>query len=232
MNLSILQDSVKTMSSREMASLCQKPHDNVLKLIRNLIAGGVVNNTVPHNYVHEQNNQVYTEYLSNKRDSLVIVARLSPEFTAAVIDRWQALEAQVSAPAIPQSLSEALRLAADQAERIEQQQAQIAAIAPKAAALDVIDASIGSIGVRETTKTLGVQQNKFVAWCINHNWMYRDSRQKLTPFSHRIQQGFMEQRPVTYRDKQNMAQAAIQSMFTPRGLTHLAKIFSIVKEVA
>ena len=86
----------QTMSSREIAQLCEKRHDNVLKLIRNLIAGGVLNSTTPQEYEHPQNGQIYVEFLSDKRDSLVIVARLSPEFTAAVIDRWQELEAQQS----------------------------------------------------------------------------------------------------------------------------------------
>ncbi len=32
-----------------------------------------------------------------KRDSFVVVAQLSPEFTGALVDRWQELEQQVSA---------------------------------------------------------------------------------------------------------------------------------------
>ena len=95
-DLAILKQTVKTMSSREMAQLCQKRHDNVLQLIRNLIDGGILKSTTPHNYTHPQNGQTYIEFLSDKRDSLVIVARLSPEFTAAVIDRWQELESSQS----------------------------------------------------------------------------------------------------------------------------------------
>ena len=92
--------SAQVMTSREIAQLTNKQHDNVLKLVRSLIEAGIVKNTTPHEYVHPQNRQNYTEYLSDKRDSLVIVARLSPEFTAAVVDRWQELEAaQVKAPA-------------------------------------------------------------------------------------------------------------------------------------
>lgn len=63
---------------------------------------------------------------------------------------------------------------------------------PKAAALDLIGASEGSLGVRETTKTLDIAQNKFISWCVNNGWMYRDSKDKLQPYSGRIQQGYME----------------------------------------
>jgi hypothetical protein len=53
-----------------------------------------------------------------KRDSIIIVAQLSPEFTARLVDRWQELEAAQApkAPRIPQPFAEALRLAADEHE--------------------------------------------------------------------------------------------------------------------
>lgn len=121
----LTQADIKTMSSREMAALCEKQHDNVLKTIRLLIERGVVLNTIPQTYVHEQNGQRYTEFLSDKRDSLVIVARLSPEFTAAVVDRWQELE-KTAQPQIPQTFAEALQLAANQALQIEQNAPKVA----------------------------------------------------------------------------------------------------------
>ena len=122
MNIQNLQiNNNQRMSSREMANLCDKQHDNTLRLIRSLIERGLLKNTTPRNYIHEQNGQQYIEFLSDQRDSLVIVARLSPEFTAAVIDRWQALEANANAnlPVVPQSFAEALQLAADQARQLE-----------------------------------------------------------------------------------------------------------------
>lgn len=133
---------------------------------------------------------------------------------------------------IPHTLSEALRLAADQAETIEQQQARLALAEPKAAALDVIGSAEGSLGIRETAKTIGIPQNKFVAWCVNNEWMYRDHKNKLQPYSGRIQQGYMEQRPVTFNGRDGAVRAATQPMFTPKGLARLAQIFAIVHEVA
>jgi len=48
----------------------------------------------------------------NQRDCYVIVAQLSPEFTARLVDRWQELEHKSAEPKLPQSSAEALRLAA------------------------------------------------------------------------------------------------------------------------
>ena len=114
---------VLMMSSREIAELTEKPHDNVLKLIRSLIDGGIVNSTTPQEYVHPQNNQTYIEYLCSKRDSLIIVARLSPEFTAHIVDRWQELEQKLNPVFnLPQDLPTALRALADTHEQLQQAQ--------------------------------------------------------------------------------------------------------------
>jgi hypothetical protein len=69
---------------------------------------------------------------------LIVVAQLCPEFTARIIDRWQELEEQVARPEhplIPQTLPEALRLAADLADQRNIAQAALAIAAPKAEAL-------------------------------------------------------------------------------------------------
>ena len=66
----------------------------------------------------EHRGNIYEEYLLNKRDCLILVAQNCPEFTAAIVDRWQELESQ-QAPKVPQTYAEALQLAADQARQLE-----------------------------------------------------------------------------------------------------------------
>lgn len=231
-NLAILKQTAQTMSSREIAQLCQKPHDNVLKLIRSLIDGGIVKSTTPHQYMHPQNGQWYTEFLSDKRDSLVIVARLSPEFTAAVIDRWQELEAQNNSPALPNFADpvQAARAWADAMERQQQAIAQVAELQPKAQALDAITHAKGNSNIRDTAKALGAKQSDFISWCLKHGWLYRDDCERLKAYANRIQRGFMAQKSVLYRGSDSTERATMQPMFTPKGLTHLAKIYT--REVA
>lgn len=240
MNIQTLQtNNNQRMTSQEIADLVNSRHDSVKRSIERLAQKEVI--TLPPlvetsfkdfmGKTQRAMNYIFSGD-QGKRDSIVVVAQLSPEFTAALVDRWQELEAQASAPVIPATLSEALRLAADQAELIEHQQSRLALVEPKAAALDVIDSSIGSINVRDTAKTLGIPQNKFVNWCIAHDWMYRDNRNKLKMSSIRMKQGFMEERAVTYQGNSNERMATTQPLFTPKGLTRLAKTFAIVHEVA
>jgi len=234
MNIQTLQTNNQTISSREIAQLCNKDHRHVLRDIDDLNATYDVM-ALPKvgqsDYIAD-NGQSYRQYLLNKEQTIDLITGYRADIRIRINRRWQELEAQASASAIPQTLSQALRLAADQADLIDKQNERLALAEPKAAALDVIDGAIGSQCVRDTAKTLCIPQNKFVAWCLSHDWLYRDNRQKLQMDSRRMKQGFMEQRSVTYKDSNGDTKATTQPLFTPKGLTHLAKTFAIVHEVA
>jgi phage regulator Rha-like protein len=93
--------TAKKMSSREMASLTEKRHDNVKRTIDSLVAKGVIASPQIEETSFDGSDgrrQTTTEYLVGERDSYVIVAQLSPEFTARVVDRWQELEQRVQQP--------------------------------------------------------------------------------------------------------------------------------------
>lgn len=98
-------DFVARMSSREIAEVTQKRHDNVWRTIESLHSKGLIGlpqfEEVPN---PGPGPLCIKQYLIGKRDSFVVVAQLSPEFTAALVDRWQQLEAQVAKP-IPADLS-------------------------------------------------------------------------------------------------------------------------------
>lgn len=93
------------MSSREIAELLGCRHDNVKVTIERLADKDVIS-LPPLEEVKIQRSrreETVTECRVCKRDSYVIVAQLSPEFTAKLVDRWQELEAQVAQqiPEIP-----------------------------------------------------------------------------------------------------------------------------------
>ena len=92
------ENVTRTMSSQEIADLVGSRHDNVKTAIDRLAVKGVISQPALQDGARAANGVVVTEYLVNKRDSFVVVAQLSPEFTAALVDRWQELEAQVAKP--------------------------------------------------------------------------------------------------------------------------------------
>ncbi|HHF3824165.1 TPA: phage antirepressor KilAC domain-containing protein [Haemophilus influenzae] len=157
--------SILTMSSREIAEITHKEHKNVLRVIRDLIEQNLVAQIEPLKF--EYRNQWFDYYELNKRDTFVVVARLSPEFTAAVVDRWQALENRQKPTAlIPQSFSEALMLAA-------QLQAEKERNAPKVAFVDHYVEVGTSKSFRETAKILKMPERALVNRLVEDKYLYR-----------------------------------------------------------
>lgn len=93
----IYENVARTMSSREIADLVNSRHDDVKRSIARLADRSVIQ-LPPLAEVKNHLGQTVAEYLVCKRDSFVVVAQLSPEFTAALVDRWQELEQQVAKP--------------------------------------------------------------------------------------------------------------------------------------
>lgn len=237
-NLALLNQTTQTMSSREIAQLCDKRHDHVCRDIDNLNATYLqmgFPKVGEGYYTHPSTgSQQHREFLLTKEQSIDLVTGYRTDIRIRINRRWAELEAQYSAPALPNFANpvEAARAWADAMERQQLALAQVAELQPKAAALDAISASSTSLNIRETAKTLGIQEKKFIAWAIKHDWLYRDAKGKLCPIAHRLHNGFIEQRAVTFSKSNGETGVSTQAMFTAKALTHLAKLFAIVKEVA
>lgn len=96
------------MSSREIAELVEVRHDSVKRAIERLADREVIE--FPPSVEIPTATKPVTVYQINKRDSYVIVAQLSPEFTARLVDRWQELEAKTAKPvALPGHYLSALK---------------------------------------------------------------------------------------------------------------------------
>lgn len=123
-----------TMSSREIAELLEARHDSVKRTIERLAERGVIGLPPTVEYLDTLGRKA-TEYQIGKRDSYVIVAQLSPEFTARLVDRWQELEAgqQLRLPTTAEAFASAFTMIAEHERRQVEQGQQIKAIEAKVA---------------------------------------------------------------------------------------------------
>lgn len=211
-----------TMTSLEIAELVNSNHADVRRSIERLAERGVI--TLPP--LAEVSNpgpgpRSIAVYPVTKRDSYVIVAQLSPEFTARLVDRWQELEADVAVQ-VPQTMAQALRLAADQAEALEVAHAQLALAAPKVEFVDRYATSTGNKGIRETAKLLGANERQFVAWLEREDGgcLYRLAGH-LTPRASHLDAGRFVVKTGT-ADHPDSSHAFNQAKFTPKGVTWIA----------
>lgn len=217
----------QVMSTREIAQLTGKSHDNVLRDARRLVAEGVLKSEETP-YTHPQNGQSYPEFLLGQRDTLVLVSGYNAQLRAKIIDRWQELEARVLAQVkIPQTFAEALRLAADQAERNHELQQVIQKQAPKVAAIQRLAAACGAICITDAAKQLQVAPSKLFDWLEQNRWIFRRKGSKRwIAYQPRITSGLMKHKVTALRPdpETGIERAAFDPLVTPKGLARLAEL--------
>lgn len=209
-----------TMSSREIADLVESRHDKVKQSIERLAERGAIT-LPPLGEYRDALGRPASEYHLAKRDSYVVVAQLSPEFTARLVDRWQELESAVQPPAavapvlaVPTTFAEALRLAADQQDVIAAQAEQLAAAAPAVEFVGRYADSTGTKGFRQVAKLLGANENQFREFLIDQKILYRLGRE-LTPHAAHIDAGRFCVKAGTAQVSGHAYNAA---RFTPKGV--------------
>ena len=207
-----------TMSSREIADLVDSRHDSVKRTIERLVDGGVISQPPAVDGIKSANGVITQEYQLCKRDSIIVVAQLSPEFTARLVDRWQELES-ANQFKLPQTFSEALRLCADQADRLEAQQLLIEQQAPAVEFLDRYVEAKSDKGFREVAKILGVKEREFINTLESDQIIFRQGP-NILPFAHYQHSGYF-----TVKTGESKGHAFMQTRFTPSGIAWIAKRF-------
>ena len=211
--------SVLTMSSREIADLVESRHDSVKRTIERLQDKGLIQLT-PMVEVKNHLGQVVTEYQLIKRDTYVVVAQLSPEFTARLVDRWQELESQ-QMPQIPQTLSEALRLAVDQAEQIEKQNLLIEQQRPKVEFVQRYVEAGTTKSLRETAKILKVPERAMIDCLVGDGLLFRQSG-NLLPYQKYHAKGLFDVKTGTTEYGHNYTQTRV----TSKGIEYIASRYA------
>lgn len=226
MNQLLSTGNTPSMNSREIAELVGSRHDNVRVAIERLAARGVIE--IPAMQEIPTATKPVSVYVFSgergRRDSIVLVAQLSPEFTAALVDRWQALEAG-AVPRLPQTLPEALRLAADLAEQNNLLQVVVSEQAPKVEALARIAEAGGSMCLTDAAKHLGIQRCRLIEWMRANRWIYRrEGSMRLLAYQPRMAAGLLDHKvSVIGREDDGADRLASQVRVTAKGLAVLAQ---------
>lgn len=219
-------------SSLAIADGTDTQHKNVMELVRNYLAdleefGRVAFETRPFEtaggaqkrevaVLNEQQSTLLLTYMRNSD----IVRR----FKKALVKAFFEL-AQQAKHLIPQSLPEALRLAADLADQKAKVEAQLAIAAPKVEALERFSNHEGKHNLRSATKVLGIQESKLKAWLLIHKWYYRDHGGRLCAYAEKIATGYLDTIPVEI-PRSDGVQVVPQPVITQKGLTRLAELLA------
>lgn len=225
------------MSSREIADLVESRHDSVKRAIERLAENGVISRPPLVDGAKSSNGIVEKVYLVNKRDSYVVVAQLSPKFTARLVDRWQELEEQAAGGfKIPKTRSEALRLAADLEERNEALESKNLALEhkietdrPKVEFAEAVRNLDGSCLVREFAKVLGTGQNRLYKRLRDDGFLMANNE----PYQHYIDRGwFVRIEGIPFTDSNGKAHPTFVTRITGKGQVGLEKRYRDVFALA
>ena len=97
-----LQEQIETklqMSCKQISELTGVRHDSVKRTIETLSKAGVIES--PQTVVIKTRTKPRTDYIftgeQGERDSIIVIAQVSPQATAMLVDQWRSLKLEVDA---------------------------------------------------------------------------------------------------------------------------------------
>jgi prophage antirepressor-like protein len=113
----------------------------------------------------------------------------------------------------PKSFAEALRLAADQAEKIEKLEQQHKLEQPKAEYFDKLVYVGCNLNFRDSAKEMGIKQKVFIQWLEDRKFIYRTEKGKIRPYAENVDKYFVMKEFIANQG----SYADSQTRITPEG---------------
>lgn len=201
--------------STKVAGVFGKQHKNIIQAIRNLL--GSAENSAHAHWFYES---TYLDVQGKKRpmfimnrDGFSLLAMglngaKALQFKVAFIDQFNKMEevvkqvVQQAQPALPTTFAEALRLAAEQAEKIEEQQRQIEAERPRVLFSQAVETSQDSILIGELAKLIcqngvDIGEKRLFTWLRSSGYLCQQGERYNQPTQKALEMGLFELRKIT-----------------------------------
>jgi len=217
-----------TMSSREIAELCEKRHDHVMRDARKMLEE-LEEDAPKFGGVYTGGNGEERPCINLPKDlTLTLVAGYNVKLRKRIIDRWIELEDQKANGGfnVPKSFGEALQLAADQYKQIEAMRIDVEAH-------ERLVKADGSLSVTEAAKNLGVRPKDLFTWLSTNGWTYkRPGGGSWLGYQSKTNTGYLEHKSTTVLRADGTEKITEQVRITAKGLDRLARLVpGVAKQV-
>lgn len=232
-NLTVINhNGTFAVDSREVALMVEKPHNDLLKSIRQYCEYLNQGEISPVNFFIESTYQdakgeTRPCYFITRKGCDMVANKMTGEkgviFTAMYVTKFEEMEKALSGtPQIPQTFAEALRLAADLAEANEKLNQQNALMAPKAEFFDAVADSKDAIAIGEAAKVLdmGIGRNKLFEFLRKKKVLMRDN----LPYQEYIDRGYFRTVEQKYQTPEGETKISIKTLVYQKGLDYIRRL--------
>ncbi|MGF2683395.1 phage antirepressor KilAC domain-containing protein [Acinetobacter johnsonii] len=186
------QENQKTMSSREIAELCEKEHFHVKRDCEVVFRGLNLDASKFGCTYLDSMNREQTEYLLDEELTMTLITGYSILLRNRVIKRWKELEDKASKP-VELSRMELIQLALAAEQENQALKDHVAVLEPKAQVMDVIADTVNTYSIRDSAKTIGIQESKLIDFMLKKRWVFRENsrHRRLCAYAQRVEQKVM-----------------------------------------
>lgn len=232
--LVIVHNKQAVTTSLHVAEVFGKDHKHVLETISNLAAEKSAAKFFAE-ATYDNRGKQYPMYYMN-RDGFTLLAmgftgKKALQFKIQYIQAFNSMETQIrTGYAIPGSYAEALKLAANQAEKIEQQKQTIAIQAPKALFADAVATSHTSILIGDLAKLIrqngvDIGQNRLFAWMREHGYLIGSGDRRNMPTQRAMDLGLFDIKERTFQNPDGSVRITKTTKVTGKGQQYFINKF-------
>ncbi len=218
------------MTSREIAEITGKRHDNVMRDIRNMEPAWEKVNALKFELVEyvDKKGEKRLEYQLDKREVLYVATKWNDEIRARIILRWEELENNLrnnqNVISLPQNYEEALEHLLIQVRENKKLIAENKVLQPKADFYDAVAQSEDTIDVGEVAKVLAIKgygRNNMFKFLREQNVLMHNNQ----PYQKYIDCGYFKQIETQWYDrKAEMTHIGLKTVVYQKGLDFIRNL--------
>lgn len=222
------------MTSLQIAEVTAKRHSDVLQAIRAMEPAWIKadGRKFPLVEYRDAKGEMRPMYRLTKTECLYIATKFSDAARAKLVIRWEELERERLSGGLQilQNFAEALRLAAQQAERAEAQRREIEAMRPKELFADAVATSDRSCLVAELAKTLqqngvDIGQNRMFEWLRRNGYLCSKGEYYNQPTQRAMELGLFEVKKTAINKPDGSVLVSCTTKVTGKGQVYFVNKF-------
>ena len=213
---------------KEITDLIGVEHNKAMRKVEELANEEGFGTLAKTATVYNGKGQTIDTYQFTKKQAIAVGARLNNAMLMKLINRLEELETAKPQFQIPQTYSEALMLAAKQAEQIEQQTALIEAQKPKVEFYEAVTGSNDTIDIASVAKVLNIKgfgRNNLFEFLRNKNILMQNNQ----PFQTFVDRGYFRVIESKYNKPDGSSHINLKTVVYQKGLDYIRKLLETEK---